>query len=320
MTLRITLLSFLFLALSSTAIAQEENPQGVPFRALVEEDARLQTEINSVVEESKDMQEQVTAIQDELAQAQELVAELESRIEALENTTPPPPPPSEPNTGSLEFDGASYLTISDNDQEGLRLTNNFTIEMMVRLLAEPTAEVTWSLAGKWTEAPPSPVNQRSYWLFYRQKDGMKQLGLRTSPDGVAESIGAVDQSLTAGVWYHVAVTFDSAVGLAEFFVNGASIGIVPGYETPLHNGSAPFEVGAANNLRFLNARIDELRIWNVKRSVGEIATARNAQLVGNESGLVGYWRFNADLLDKTANENNLSPVGTPEFSSDVPFQ
>jgi len=38
--------------------------------------------------------------------------------------------------------------------------------------------------------------------------------------------------------------------------------------------------------------VDELRVWNVKRSDAEIMGAYSKALLGNEAGLVGYYKFN----------------------------
>jgi hypothetical protein len=40
-----------------------------------------------------------------------------------------------------------------------------------------------------------------------------------------------------------------------------------------------------------NGLVDELRIWNVARTDAEIMANFDKALVGNEAGLVGYWKF-----------------------------
>jgi hypothetical protein len=44
--------------------------------------------------------------------------------------------------------------------------------------------------------------------------------------------------------------------------------------------------------RYFPGSVDELRIWNVARSEADILAHKNKALVGNEAGLVGYWKFN----------------------------
>lgn len=55
--------------------------------------------------------------------------------------------------------------------------------------------------------------------------------------------------------------------------------------------------------------IDELRVWSTQRTAEQIADNMNRFLVGDEAGLVGYWRFDAGsgrvVADQTVNNNNL---------------
>ena len=46
----------------------------------------------------------------------------------------------------------------------------------------------------------------------------------------------------------------------------------------------------ATNQRFAG-EIDEVRMWDTERTLLEIQTNMNTQLVGNETGLLGNWRF-----------------------------
>jgi len=39
----------------------------------------------------------------------------------------------------------------------------------------------------------------------------------------------------------------------------------------------------------------------------------------NEAGLVAYYKFNDSALDETSNNNDLTLVNSPTYSTDVPF-
>ena len=43
---------------------------------------------------------------------------------------------------------------------------------------------------------------------------------------------------------------------------------------------------------YLYGQIDELRIWNDVRTTSEISANMTSELNGNESNLVGYYKFN----------------------------
>lgn len=97
-----------------------------------------------------------------------------------------------------------------------------------------------------------------------------------------------------GTWRHFVGVY--ALDHAEFWVDGARRSYVPhalgvlrhlpltdlfigcGLPVPLQN-------------EFFAGRIDEVRIWNVARTQTEIEATWNRSLVGDEAGLVAYWRF-----------------------------
>lgn len=125
------------------------------------------------------------------------------------------------------------------------------------------------------------------------------------------------QVLPPNQWMHVAVSFDG--GFKRFFVNGAVAGVVAspgqlaglGPEQPLYIGRQ----GSACNCNFFAGEIDEVRIWNVTRSFSEIADWSNRSLIGNEPGLVAYYRFDefvfaAEARDSSAQGRGGSLVGS----------
>lgn len=69
--------------------------------------------------------------------------------------------------------------------------------------------------------------------------------------------------------------------------------------------------------------INELRIWNVRRSTTEINDNLNRQLNGNEDGLVGYWPCTDGgpvCLDQTTNKRHMTiHAGPPAFVAESGF-
>jgi hypothetical protein len=43
------------------------------------------------------------------------------------------------------------------------------------------------------------------------------------------------------------------------------------------------------------------------------------ELPGTQENLVSYWQFNYDLSDETPQDNDLTSISGPPFSTDVPF-
>lgn len=65
-----------------------------------------------------------------------------------------------------------------------------------------------------------------------------------------------------------------------------------GTATMLATLQGPLVIGCnPENLACFNGWFDEFRVWNVARTDQQIMSSYNHPLVGNEPGLVGYWKF-----------------------------
>jgi hypothetical protein len=166
---------------------------------------------------------------------------------------------------------------------------------------------------------------QGYELFHHS-DGRVNFRYKETPGFNQKSWVSVAGTSALNTWVHVAVTYDQATGNTKFFTNGAQLGgdniFLPG--NAILHGTAPLEVGASGNI--LSYDFDgyqaDLRIWSHARTPAEILASYNTALVGDEVGLEGYWPFHTDLLDLTANGNDLTAVagGTvpaPTVNSDV---
>ena len=64
-----------------------------------------------------------------------------------------------------------------------------------------------------------------------------------------------------------------------------------------------------------NGDIDEVSVWNIALAENQICADLNKHLAGNETGLVGYWRFDEGTgqtaYDSSSNNNN-GQLGTTE--------
>jgi hypothetical protein len=196
----------------------------------------------------------------------------------------------------LDFDGVDdYLRIVDAPtlSFGNGTTDTpLTIEMWLR----PDAISRQQLIGKWGES----TNQE-YRIFIG--GGTLRVDLRDqSTNGLAAVfLSSLPASALQGAWHHLAVTYDgrggatAADGIAVY-VDGVAQALVrindPAY-VAMENGTAPIEIGREGPFwNQYDGGLDEVRLWTVARTVSEIQAAMSSQLIGTESGLVGYWRFN----------------------------
>ena len=82
------------------------------------------------------------------------------------------------------------------------------------------------------------------------------------------------------------------------------------YTAPIVNSANILEIAndPSTAARFFQGSIDEVRLWNVARSDADIKANMTKKLIGNESGLVGYWRFDETsgtlMNDETSNNND----------------
>lgn len=126
--------------------------------------------------------------------------------------------------------------------------------------------------------------------------------------------------LTAGVWQHVAITYDGVT--IKLYINGS----------PTNSGAATlvWEGAGSNHLqwgaratasKFLG-KMTDMRFWDDERSAGEIAANYLSELVGNETNLQICLKLTEGsgltAYDETANNRDFTLIGTPDWVTDVP--
>lgn len=111
----------------------------------------------------------------------------------------------------------------------------------------------------------------------------------------------ITYSFIPGTWYHVAVVYTTTN--IKTYVNGS---IIDDFNVGNGATNSVMQIGKHNNdgsygtKRFFKGSLDDIRIWTTARSCDEINQLRNCELVGNESGLVAYFKCNQGYF----NENN----------------
>ena len=112
-----------------------------------------------------------------------------------------------------------------------------------------------------------------------------------------------------GSWTHIAATYDGTT--MKLYINGVLEGTLTG-PTLITSNSNNLVIGtdaAALETKNFNGRLDEVRLWNVARTEGEIREYMCTKISGSlPSNLVGYWNFNEPegnlMSDQTANSND----------------
>jgi len=98
-----------------------------------------------------------------------------------------------------------------------------------------------------------------------------------------------NQGITAGEWTHVAGTYDGSE--LALYING-ELDSTKGEDASVSNPGQDITIGTINskNSNFYAGQIDELRVWDTWRSPEQVNSSYDNELVGDEDGLVGYWR------------------------------
>ena len=128
-------------------------------------------------------------------------------------------------------------------------------------------------------------------------------GLNDDTDGDLGINSSTDQ------WVHVAMTWDQKALIT--YVNGApkitinattAIPVLKTAQSTLYIGCNP------TNKNCFNGEFAEFSVWNVARSAADILADYKKPLVGNETGLVGYWKFD-DASGATTAADSVTTAG-----------
>ncbi len=100
-----------------------------------------------------------------------------------------------------------------------------------------------------------------------------------------------DNTFPAHNWYHVALTLNMSTETGYLYVDGIQQAAFNSYKMP--EKGAGFRVGSGRfgTYNYFTGMIDEVRIWNVPRTLGQIQAGMCSPMRGDESGLTGLWHF-----------------------------
>lgn len=102
--------------------------------------------------------------------------------------------------------------------------------------------------------------------------------------------------LPANAWHHYAFVYDTS-GVLKVYADDKEVFYKDNISFEPKERTTLF-IGCNSKLQsFGNAYIDNVRIWNLARSLGETASQMNTLLSGTQTGLVAYWPLNEGIGD-----------------------
>jgi hypothetical protein len=141
-----------------------------------------------------------------------------------------------------------------------------------------------------------------------------------NPDTTIHSTSDV----TTGQWVHVAATRQESNGQIQIFVNGQlEASMLVAQISPL-SAQSVLSIGANTiDNRYFNGVVDEIRLWSIVRTQQDIQATMHKTLVGNEPGLVTYYRADegtgANVGDSSSSKNDAILAGVANWiPSDAP--
>jgi hypothetical protein len=222
------------------------------------------------------------------------------------------------NNHSLSFDGEDdYVRILDN--EILQFESDFSVSLWYKLPVSP--QIFQIMVSKQSTSPPNAYgwmygfsNGANWYVNVENQEGQVQISGGSYPN-----IGNLNQ------WHNGVFVFDQN-NIVTLYLDGELLySINVGDISPSNDVIADLLFGVdREEQKFLNAKMDEISIWNQVLTQEQIQANMSSELSGSEEGLVGYWNFNegegTTLTDLSENGNDGTINGATWSDDGAPVQ
>ena len=219
---------------------------------------------------------------------------------------------------SLSFDGEDdYVRILDN--EILQFESDFSVSLWYKLSVSPLIfQIMVSKQG--TGSPNAHgwmygfSNGANWYVNVENQEGQVQISGGSYPN-----IGNLNQ------WHNGVFVFDQNNTVTLYLDGELLYSINVGDISPSNDVIADLLFGVdREEQKFLNAKMDEISIWNQILTQEQIQANMSSELSGSEEGLVGYWNFNegegTTLTDLSENGNDGTINGATWSDDGAPVQ
>ncbi|MCU0443110.1 MAG: hypothetical protein MUE96_11990 [Bacteroidia bacterium] len=198
---------------------------------------------------------------------------------------------------ALNFDGSNDFVAINNPFRA------FNKELTVEWWVNPSSTPQGSGIGQAT-AGVDNNGTSNVWLMHFWNNN--NISFLVNNNG--SWVGPPEVNIPLNTWSHIVGVADG--NSTKLYVNGILAGTGLGVSnTIFSNPNAVMHFGKDvrfNAGRFLGGSIDEVRIWNRALCQGEIQNNWTCELPANQTGLVGYYKFNqGNAIVSNVSETNL---------------
>jgi len=178
----------------------------------------------------------------------------------------------------LDFDGTDdYVNLAN--PTALQITGDMTIEMWLYPtdFSERRNPFAKAYGGEGTITQETSGGLTYYY------------GTNGGNGGPYQSI--TSSAISKDAWTHVAIVRDLTNMKLYWYVNGSLVSQRDADYAAATSGTNPVYIGKGYVYNY-QGQIDEVRIWNTARTQTQIQDNKSICLVGNETGLVAYYKLN----------------------------
>jgi hypothetical protein len=212
--------------------------------------------------------------------------------------------PSFSNSFLGGLDGASTLTSAAVSLTPLTFgASDFTIEFWVNPATIGAEQRVLNRSAGYPNA---------YWTVDLGADGSAQMEMRNDAQ-VSGTTSSSAGAVAAGVWQHVAISVDRAAGEVRYYIDGQAWGtasLPAGFLSAATNATGGFSL--PGNTMPMTGMLDEVRVWSVARSEGQIQGGR-CQTITTAPGLGFSMPFEADVHDHGPSGYSMVVQGNAEL-------
>lgn len=170
----------------------------------------------------------------------------------------------------------------------------------------------------WIKVDSLKADENANVLVFRDADGSSKAAIRLFPDGklrikATDTTFKTDEAITLNQWQHYALSYDASSDQFSFYLDGVEL--ISATDSSA-SGNMTFVWGSSNDLtdRYLDAHIDEIRVWAHALSQDAIAKNRYLGASLSDSSLVSYYNFDSlvdDEVEDLTGESTMTLMNLP---------